>query len=275
MATPTRSAARAGVLTTLPFVVGYAPFALVIGAAGADQGSPWQGWAGSWLVYGGSAHLATLQAVHSGVLVAVATGLLVNARLVVYSASLAHRWRDQPVWFRVLAAAMIVDPTWAIAERHAAEERSRPARRAYFLAAGLTLGAGWSGVMAIGAVAGSRTGGLDLDVVVPICLAALLGPALRDPVDRAAALVGAATMVVARGLPAGTGLVLAIAAGTVAGAVGSSLRTTGPAGPSGSDAASGSDSTSGSAPGRDREPERGDEEERIAHEAATKEVVTT
>jgi predicted branched-subunit amino acid permease len=222
-----RGAVRSGVLGTLPFVVGYAPFALVIGAFAAEQGSPWQGWTGSWLVYGGSAQLATLQAVDSGVLVAVATGLLVNARLVVYSASLAHRWRDQPVWFRAVAAALVIDPTWAIAERNAASGASKREQRAYFLASGLTLGVGWSGVMAIGAIAGARADGLDLDVVVPICLASLLGPALRDPVDRCAALAGALTMVFTRGWPAGTGIVVAIAAGTVAGAAGSSLLSPG------------------------------------------------
>jgi predicted branched-subunit amino acid permease len=225
--TASRGAARSGVLETLPFVVGYAPFALVIGAFAAEQGSPWQGWTGSWLVYGGSAHLATLQAVDSGVLVAVATGLLVNARLVVYSASLAHRWRDQPVWFRAVAAALVIDPTWAIAQRHAETGASPREQRSYFLASGLTLGAGWSAVMAIGAIAGTRAAGLDLDVVVPVCLAALLGPALRDPVDRIAALAGAVTMVFTHGWPSGTGIVAAIAAGIAAGAAGSALLAPG------------------------------------------------
>jgi predicted branched-subunit amino acid permease len=205
----------------VPFVVGLAPFALVIGATAAEQGAPWSGWAGSWLVFGGSAHLAALRAVDAGVMVAVATGLLVNARIVIYSASLSRHWREQPVWFRMVAAAMVIDPTWAVAEAHAVGGASRRAQRSYFLAAGVTLGVGWSALIGLGALAGARTGGLDLDVAVPVCLAALLGPALRDLTDRVAAAAGALTMVVTHGWPANTGIVAAVAAGTIAGSVAS------------------------------------------------------
>ena len=55
---PTNHDARAGVVAMVPFVLGYAPFALVIGAAVAKSGDPLAGWSGSWLIYGGSAHLA-------------------------------------------------------------------------------------------------------------------------------------------------------------------------------------------------------------------------
>ena len=91
------------------------------------HGSPLAGWAGSWLIYGGSAHLATIRTLdEAGAVAAILTGLLINARLLVYSASLARRWREQPRWFRVVAAGLIIDPTWAAAERHAEAVR-RPA----------------------------------------------------------------------------------------------------------------------------------------------------
>ena len=108
---------RAGFMTMVPFVVGLAPFALVIGATAANTSDPLAAWSGSWLVYGGSAHLAVLRSVDAGLLVAVAGALLINARLLAYSASLAQRWRDQPRWFRLVAAALVIDPTWAVAER--------------------------------------------------------------------------------------------------------------------------------------------------------------
>jgi predicted branched-subunit amino acid permease len=58
---PARSAALDGVLTMLPLLAAYIPFALVIGAAVAEHGSPVAGWSGSWLIYGGSAHLAAIR----------------------------------------------------------------------------------------------------------------------------------------------------------------------------------------------------------------------
>ena len=74
----------------------------------------------------------------------------------------------------------MIDPTWAAAERHAAAGASDAAQRRFFLAAGVTLGVGWSTLIAIGVVAGGRLDAVDLEVVVPLCLAALVGPALRD-----------------------------------------------------------------------------------------------
>ena len=100
------------------------------------HGAPLAGWAGSWLIFGGSAHLAAIRTLdQAGAVAAILTGLLINARLLVYSASLARRWRGQPRWFRVAAAGLIIDPTWAAAERHAGRLH-RPRRAASLLPRG-------------------------------------------------------------------------------------------------------------------------------------------
>jgi predicted branched-subunit amino acid permease len=212
-------AARAGVVVMAPFVVGFAPFALVIGSAVARHGDRLAGWSGSWLVYGGSAHQATLRALDgSGLLVAVLTGALVNARLLIYSASLATRWSDQPTWFRLVAAPLIIDPTWAVASGRD-PAASRRAERRFFLAAGVTLGVGWSAMIGVGAVLGARLDGGHLAVAVPLCLAALVGPHLRASDTRVVCVVAGAVAAVFAHLPAGTALLVAVAAGCVAGAV--------------------------------------------------------
>jgi|EndMetStandDraft_8_1072994.scaffolds.fasta_scaffold116734_2 branched chain amino acid efflux pump len=213
----TRTDVRAGVAAMVPFLFGLAPFALVIGATAAERGAPFGGWTGSWLVYGGSAHLGALRALDSGVAVAVATGVLVNARLVVYSASLAQRWRDQPAWFRAVAAAMVVEPTWAAAERHAAQGPSPRGERGFFLAAGISLGVGWSALIALGALAGTTFDRPELGAAVPLCLAAMIGPMLARRDNRVPMVVGALVALLADGLPAGTGLLAAIAAACLAG----------------------------------------------------------
>jgi predicted branched-subunit amino acid permease len=212
------SPVRLGAVAMLPLVIAYAPFAFVIGAAAGDHGTPIAGWAGSWLIYGGSAHLATIRTLDdAGPFLAIATGLLINARLLVYSAGLARSWPHQPRWFRVAAAGLIIDPTFVAAERFAARCEDVVAQRRHFIAAGLTLGAGWSAAIGLGAALGPRLGGLDVDIVVPLCLLALVGDALRVSGSRVvvvvAALIGAGT----GSLPAGTGMLLAIAGGAGAG----------------------------------------------------------
>ena len=212
------SGARSGALAMLPMLAGYMPFALVIGSAIAAHGSPVAGWAGSWLIFGGSAHLAAIRTLdQAGAVAAILTGLLINARLLVYSTSLARLWRGQPRWFRVAAAGMIIDPTWAASEQHAAQCADPRERRRYFLAAGLTLGAGWSGAMALGAAIGARLDWLHLEIAIPLCLLGLVGPGLREPSARSVIVVAASVALLTASWPAGTGLLAAVAAGCATG----------------------------------------------------------
>lgn len=213
-----RSPARQGAAAMLPLVLAYAPFAFVIGAAAAETGSPIAGWAGSWLIYGGSAHLATMRTLDdAGPVLAIATGLLINARLLVYSAGLARSWPHQPRWFRVVAAGLIIDPTFAAAERFAARCQGVVDQRRHFIGAGLTLGAGWSAAIGLGAVLGSRIGGVDVGIVVPLCLLSLVGDALRVRASRVVVVVASVVGTCTTSFPAGTGMLVAIAGGAGAG----------------------------------------------------------
>ena len=76
----------AGALAMVPMVAGLAPFALVLGSAIAEHATPVAGWAGIWPIFSGSAHLIVLQVVDEGggAALAIASGLLVNARVGVY-----------------------------------------------------------------------------------------------------------------------------------------------------------------------------------------------
>ncbi len=212
------SAVRSGALAMLPLLASYIPFALVIGSTAADHGAALAGWAGSVLIFGGSAHLAALRALdEAGPLAAILTGLLINARLLVYSASLARRWPTQPGWFRVVAAGLIIDPTWAAADRHAGRCTDLAQQRRYFLAAGITLGAGWSGAMALGALMGARLDWLNLQIFIPLCLLGLVGAGLRAANARSVMVVAAVVALLTAGWPAGTGLLAAIVAGCATG----------------------------------------------------------
>ena len=211
------SAVRAGIGSMLPLVVAYVPFALVIGTVLSDHGSLPLGLVGTWTIFGGSAHLATVRTfARAGVVVAVLTGLLVNARLLVYSAGLARHWRDQPAWYRFAAAALVIDPTWAAAEQHALEAPDPATQRRRFLAAGITLGVGFSATVAVGMLLGSRLPTSEMAIAVPLCLLSMIGPALRRRRDIRVVVVAAAVALIAGRLPWGTGLLLATAAGCAA-----------------------------------------------------------
>jgi predicted branched-subunit amino acid permease len=186
-------------------VAGLAPFALVLGSEIAEHATPVAGWAGIWPIFSGSAHLIVLQVVDEGggAPLAIASGLLVNARVGVYSATLAARWRGQPSWFRVVAAALLIDPTWALAEERSSRPGSATDHRRYYLGAGLTLGAGWAMMVITGVLVGHRFGeAFGLDLAMPLCLVAMVGPRLGRRSD--ASVVATAGLVAAMtgdGLP--------------------------------------------------------------------------
>jgi predicted branched-subunit amino acid permease len=206
-----------GVRSMTPMLLAYSPYALVIGAAVARTDDPVAGWSGSWIIYGGSAHLAALKGISEGAFAtAIAVALLVNLRLLVYSASIARQWREQPVWFRLVGAAFLIDPTWALADQHAASGASAESQRRFFLGAGITLGIWWTALIAIGAIIGNRLPQVGLELVAPICLMSLIGTRIRDRSNRWAAIAAAAAALLAAQAPAGTGLMLAIAVGCVA-----------------------------------------------------------
>jgi len=78
--------------------------------------------------------------------------------------------------------------------------------------------AGWSALIGVGVVAGGRLDSIDLDVMVPLCLVALVAPALRDATNRLPMIAAAAVALGGPWLPSGATMLLAIVAGTVAGA---------------------------------------------------------
>jgi predicted branched-subunit amino acid permease len=209
--------ARRGAMDMLPMLVGYAPFAAVVGATVAAQHERLAAWAGTWLIYGGAAQLAVLGPA-SGLALVVVAGLVVNARLLVYGATLAPHWRTEPRWVRTVAAALITDASWALASQRYAEPGTASQRRWYYFGGALTLWSGWVAMVTTAAILGDRFHiDLGLGLAAPLCLLFLVAPALRTPGGRASA--GAAALVAfGAAVTAGdAGLVVAVAAGSVAG----------------------------------------------------------
>jgi predicted branched-subunit amino acid permease len=217
--TPTGADWQAGVRAAIPFVIGLAPFGVTVGAAVAASSDPLAAWTGSFLLYGGSAQLAVLQVLGTGgpVWTAVLVGVLIQARLLVYSGGLAPLWRGARPWATVLGAATIVEPTWVMAEHRLRTGGPDGARGHYAGAAGM-LTVGWTAAITVGALVG-RVPGLatHLAVAVPLCLVAMVAPHLRLPGGVAAVAAAAGTAVVARAVVPGFELLPAMAAAAAAG----------------------------------------------------------
>ena len=89
----------AGARAMAPWLTGLVPFGLVIGVSAAQADIPaLAGWLTGPLIYSGSSQAATMGMLAAGAapMVVVASALIINIRLVFYSAAMARYWRDTP-----------------------------------------------------------------------------------------------------------------------------------------------------------------------------------
>jgi len=132
---------RAGAAEMAPFLVGIAPFGLVVGAAMVPSGlSVPQALGMSVLVYGGAARLAVVDLLAGAApfLVVAVTGFVVNLRFAMLSASIAQYFRGLPTAWRWVVVALLVDVLYALSVT-AFERDPEIDRRWYYLGAGVVL----------------------------------------------------------------------------------------------------------------------------------------
>ncbi len=221
-----RSEMWRGAVAMVPLLVGYAPFACLIGVAVAASGAPLAAWSGVWLVFAGSAHLTAIHLVDtgSGVAVAVASALVVNVRLAVLSATVSRHWRGTSLRSRLVAAATLVEPTWLLANRRAADGADDASVRRFYSGASLLLWFGWAGLVTLGALAGNLLpAGAGLQLLAPLCLLSMVLRAAPSRAGVGSIAAAGLVVVLGAGLPAGAALLLAMPAGVAAAAAVSRL----------------------------------------------------
>ncbi|WP_369134628.1 AzlC family ABC transporter permease [Modestobacter sp. I12A-02662] len=132
-------------------VPGLLPFGVLLGVTVVTTGASGPaGVLGGPIVYGGSAQLTalTLSDRGLGLVAVVLSAAVVNARLLLYSAALGHRFRAQPALFRWLAPHLIIDQTYLMASSRP-ELADRDFRRYWVWLGGAVLVV-WTGSIALG-----------------------------------------------------------------------------------------------------------------------------
>ncbi len=207
-----------GVRDELPLLLGVAPFGMIYGVLAMAASLPLGiSQAMSSIVFAGSAQFITVQLLGSGVplLIIFLTGVVVNLRHALYSASVAPYLQHlSPAW-RAGLAYLLTDEAYAVAINHYSDE-TRPGKHKhwYFLGAGITLWTCWQLSSALGIFVGQVVpADLPLEFTLPLIFIALVVPNLRDRAAAAAAIVAGLVSVLAFGLPYKLGLLLAAAVG--------------------------------------------------------------
>jgi 4-azaleucine resistance transporter AzlC len=206
------SPARRGALDALPLFIPALPFAFVFGVVVAEAGIPeWLGWSSSPIIFGGAIQVTLFTLIGEGasVAAAVSAALIVGARHMLYSVTLAPRFQHQPTWFRWVGSYVLIDQVFVLSQIKPIDEPV--AFRRYFLAAGFTFWSLWMVCTALGVVLGPAIPPeWGVEFAAPVLFVSLM-MAASDRRDKLAA-AGLAMLITyfSAALPNRAGIVIAV-----------------------------------------------------------------
>ena len=188
------------------------PFALLFGVMVVESGVPQVlGWASSIIMFGGAAQMTLITLIGEGAAVsaAVTTTLIVTARHILYSVTLAPRFQGQPAWFRWLGPYVLIDQVFALTQ---VKELSDDAGfRRYYLAAGFMFWGLWVSFTGAGIIlAPIIPETLGIDIAIPLLFLGLLLMAIKRRNQVVTALVSGGAALAFAGMDNQVGLIIAV-----------------------------------------------------------------
>ena len=215
-----RSAFQQGVRDVTPLLLGIIPFGFIAGIATVNAGLGLPEAVGlSAIVFAGAAQLAALDLIgrDAPLAIVVVTAVVINLRMLMYSASLAPHLQHLSSRTKAAVAYLLTDQAYALAiARYRTEGSTRSV--AYYFGVAVTLWVVWQLTTVAGVVLGTSVPeSLGLEFAVPLVFLALLIPAMEDGPTTVAGILGGIVAVATAGLPLNLGLLVGATAGILAG----------------------------------------------------------
>src|SRR6056297_2548327 len=215
-----RSAFRQGVRDVTPLLLGIIPFGFIAGIATVNAGLGLPEAVGlSAIVFAGAAQLAALDLIgrDAPLAIVVVTAVIINLRMLMYSASIAPHFQRLASRTKAAVAYLLTDQAYALAiARFRSEDSTHSV--AYYFGVAATLWVVWQLTTVAGVVLGTSVPeSLGLEFAVPLVFLALLIPAMEDGPTTVAGLLGGTVAVATAGLPLNLGLLVGATAGILAG----------------------------------------------------------
>ncbi|MEE9453685.1 MAG: AzlC family ABC transporter permease [Paracoccaceae bacterium] len=220
----TRTAYWRGVRASVPFLVMAVPFGMLFGAVATESGLDMvQTMAMTMIVVAGASQFSAVQVLSDGApfYIAVLTGIAVNMRMMMYSASLAPHLGKALKWHRVLAAYFMIDQTYGISIQTFERKPDMPTRDklAYFFGSATLMFPLWYASTYVGIIAGAAIPpAYSIDFAVPVMFIALVAPSLRSIPHLAAAVVSVVVSLLLAWIPYNLWLIIAAVLAMMTGA---------------------------------------------------------
>lgn len=212
----------AGVRDCSPLLVGVIPFGLIWGAVCVSSGVPeWGAAAMSVVIFAGASQLVAVQlmAENASMAVVIGTALVINARMFMYSASIAPHFNGAHPLKKAFLAYGLTDQAYAISiSRFNREDTAGLGKLTYYLGTAALMWTAFNICTVIGAYVGAALpSGGDLEFAIPLTFIALVIPAVQDKPSLLAAVVAGLVAYFANPLPYNLGLVTAAISGIAVG----------------------------------------------------------
>lgn len=205
-----------------PILLGVIPFGLITGAVGVSVGMPeWAAIGTSQIIFAGASQLVAMQlmAGHASMAVIILTALVINARMFMYSASLAPHFNGMHPLKKAFLAYLLTDQAYAVSitrfDEDGADNLDKPA---YYAGAAILMWLGFNSTTIMGAYLGAFIpASWNLDFAIPLTFIALVIPAVKDRPNLIAAAAAGGVALVADPLPYNLGLMAAATVGIMVG----------------------------------------------------------
>lgn len=218
-----RRAIAQGLRAVAPMVAAIIPFGVTAGVAGLDAGLGYALTQGmSIVIFAGASQIAAIQLLDAGaaVPIVVVTALLINLRMLMYSAHLAPHFHHLPAGWRGMMSYILTDQAYALTLPRVMRDEAPAYNHWFYLGVAVPLWGVWQIATAFGYWAGTALPATwELGFIVPLIFLALLVMSIKSRPALVAAAVAGSLSVMGRGLPAGLGLTVGAVMGIVAGVV--------------------------------------------------------
>ena len=212
---------RSGVKDGLPLQLGIFPFGAVFGVLGVESGlTPLQTFFMSSLLFAGTSQIifAQLVALSTPIIILLGSVAALNARHLLYSASISDYLRDKPLRWRIVLAYLLTDEAYAVSILRYQSRPHNEMMHYHLLGSGLLL---WS-VWQISTLAGILLGNaipdeMALGFVIPLIFMAITLPLIKSRVEVATIVTATLCVFTFAHLPYNLWLLIAAVAGIAAG----------------------------------------------------------
>lgn len=212
-----------GVRAVSPILLGVIPFGLIFGVTAASADVPmFAAWASSFVVFAGASQIAIVEVMdgNGAPIIAVLTAVVINARMLMYSADTGRYTANDPLSTKIGVAYLLTDQAYLVSAHRFPNPANAPSFVRFYVAAGMTLWITWQVTTTTGILLGAAIPeSWSLGFAIPLTFMALLVLAVKDKPGLLAAVVGGGVAVAAIGMPYHLGLVVGTASGIAAGMI--------------------------------------------------------